>query len=264
MNTVQKRVGNFTSSEIGALMSNGRKSGEMGEPAYTYIDECNMERRLGRSITDEVDARPLTWGKFMEPYVFDLMGTDYEHVGTETLLHPEFSCWAGSPDLKKWVSKTQIKVGDIKAPKTLKSFCRLSDCLRATDVREALLKVKSGSKKIGEIYYWQLVSNAILIEKTNPGVTVENAELVVFMPFKSQLDEIRSRAFNLDNPDEQKKVLWIYGSSDEELPHLIDGGYYNNISVLSFAIPQADKEALEERVSMASNELQEFHKIKAA
>lgn len=252
INTNKGRVGNFTSSEIGVLMSNGKAKGTMGEPAYTYIDECNMERRLLRSITDEVDARPLTWGKFLEKRVFNLLGIIYKECSQESIKHPDFSCWWGSPDGEKFdEGKTVI---DIKCPKTLKSFCNLVDCMRDENIVEALRKVKSGSKKIGDIYFWQLVSNAIL-------TGAKYAELIVYMPYKNELDEIRAAAFNYDGA-EQKSFLWIYGSSDEELPHLIEEGYYKNINTIRFEVLQEWKDELEERVSLASNELDEYFEKK--
>ncbi len=65
------RVGNFTSSEIVALVSKGKEKGSFGKPALTYIEECNMERRLLRSVTDDVSARPLSWGLLVENIAFE-------------------------------------------------------------------------------------------------------------------------------------------------------------------------------------------------
>src|SRR3990172_2945044 len=101
INNSEKRIGNFTSSEISALMSKS-KDGGFGKPALTYIEECNMERRLGRSLTDEVSARPLTWGKLVEVKAFELLGLDYKISSQETDLHPEISYWAGSSDGNKF------------------------------------------------------------------------------------------------------------------------------------------------------------------
>lgn len=55
------RHGNFTSSEIVALTTKGKAKDSFGKPALTYIEEKNMERRLGRSITTESNAKPLVW-----------------------------------------------------------------------------------------------------------------------------------------------------------------------------------------------------------
>jgi len=54
------RNGNFTSSEIFRLMKPGKAKGSYSVDVQTYIDECNRERRLRRSIEVQTDARPLT------------------------------------------------------------------------------------------------------------------------------------------------------------------------------------------------------------
>src|SRR5437870_1925329 len=114
------RVGNFNSSSIVALTSIGSRKMEKeellahkaqypkskkknidcwpGAGALTYIAERNMERRLGRSLTQESNARPLVWGNLLERRAFKLLDTDYILVSQETIQHPLYSCWAGSPD----------------------------------------------------------------------------------------------------------------------------------------------------------------------
>ena len=42
-----QRTGRFTSGSIARLMSLGRDNISFGKPAFTYIAEKNMERRLG-------------------------------------------------------------------------------------------------------------------------------------------------------------------------------------------------------------------------
>ncbi len=74
------RVGNFTSSEIVALTKQGKKEGTWGVPALTYIEEKNMERRLQRCLTNEVDAHALTWGKFLEARVNDIIGKNIRYA----------------------------------------------------------------------------------------------------------------------------------------------------------------------------------------
>src|SRR5574338_579540 len=93
------RVGNFTSSEIYKLMSMGKrpmteeelaarpKTGPgskatlvedgLGEAALTYISDKKLERKLGRSLNEDVSARPLEWGKFIESRAFVTLGFDY-------------------------------------------------------------------------------------------------------------------------------------------------------------------------------------------
>lgn len=228
------RVGNFTSSEIAALTKLAKDGKSFGTPAMTYISECNMERRLGRSITDEVNAKPLVWGKLLEGLVFDLLGLEYILVSQETCVHNSIPYWSGSPDGVKDFDT----VIDIKCPLTLKSFCQLVDPLyQGLDGIHAMTAIRE-THKDGEKYYWQLVSNAIL--KNAP-----YAELIVYMPFYSELPAIRSAA------EGNKGAYWIWGASDDELPNLVEGGYYKNLNVIRFEVPQEDKDYLTERVMAA-------------
>jgi len=241
INTNKERVGNFTSSEIVALMSNGKAANSLGKPALTYIEECNMERRLMRSITDDINARPLTWGKLNEWTAFNKLGIEYSLTSQETDSHPEIKCWKGSKDgIKEDEGRTVI---DIKCPITLKSFCTMADCKTIDEVRE--------NHKDGDKYYWQLISNAI-INNCN------NAELIIYMPYKSELQDIRDLAAQAPE-DQLFKYYWIVNSHDEELPHLVDGGYYKNIYVIRFEVTESAKRELTNRVKVAQCMLQPFY-----
>jgi hypothetical protein len=247
------RNGNFTSSEIVALTTNGKTKGTLGDPYYTYIQECNMERELSRAIETEVDARATSWGTLVEPLPFRMLPLDYKLCSQETLSHPTISCWKGSPDMQKFDDGGTAC--DIKCPHTLKSFCQLVrpmyQGLTGTELMNAIrfgYTDKAGvfhkKHQQGEKFYWQIVSNAILLK-------AKYGELIVFAPYQSQLELIRSMAEG--NP----KYYWIWSSSDEELPFLIEGGFYKNLNILRFEIPLQDKLFLHDRVEMASKLLVE-------
>lgn len=241
------RVGNFTSSEIAALMSNDRTGKKPGAPYINYINECNIERRLCRSISEEVTARALSWGKTVERYVFNILGTEYSLVSNETLPHPTIDCWYGSPDNIKYVANIAETVCDIKCPLTLKSFCQLVDAWSSDGIEGIRNEHKDGEK-----FYWQLVSNACI-------TGCEFAELIVFAPYRNELDDIRSMVNNPSMPDiETHNAKWIAFALDDELPWLIKGGHYNNINIMRFKVPESDKQALTDRVIMAKNELVEY------
>lgn len=227
------RIGNFTSSEIHKLMSNGKAAGSLGKPALTYIQEKNYERKLGLSLGTESNAKPLTWGKFNEVRVFNMLGEEYELVSQETKQHPTIKCWAGSADCIKH-GKVRI-LPDIKCCYTRKSFCELLECTDAESLKDYAPE-----------YYWQLVSNAILND-------CDAGELIVYMPYKSELNEIREATGGIDTL--QKNLAWINFAEDEELPHLLDGGYYKNLNVISIQISNEDKEFLTNRVIAASEML---------
>jgi hypothetical protein len=242
----KNRIGNFTSSEIVALMSNGREKGSLGAPAKTYIKEKNRERRLGRSISPETDARPTSWGKHLERRAFDILGLDYSLTSDKTFAHPTVECWVGSPDGFHH-RNGQFGVIDFKAPFTLKSFCQLVDSFN-----EGGIDALRAEHKDGEKYYFQIVSNACI-------TGAKWGELIVYMPYESELDTIRQASEG--NPD----LYWLWSAPNEKLPYLVDGGYYKNINVLQFDIPASDKLALHERVVQAKSQLIEIPSlIKAA
>jgi hypothetical protein len=251
------RVGRFTSSSIAALVGVGKrpmteaelaarpKSGAgskatliedasvLTQAALTYIAEKNMERRLGRSLNVESNAHGLTWGKFVERRAFDLLGMEYKLCSADTIAHEEFAeIWSGSPDLVKFDEGGTVV--DIKCPITLKSFCQFADCKTMDEVRE--------EHPDGEDYYWQLVSNAILTKS-------QYAELIVYCPYLSELKEIRDMASNYDG--DQNKVAWINWAADADLPYLPDNGYYKNLNVIRFEVPEEDKALLTEKVIAA-------------
>lgn len=229
------RIGNFTSSEIYKLMSNGKAKDSLGKPALTYIQEKNYERWLGCSLGIETNAKPLTWGKHLESRVFDLLGIEYTIHSHDTIKHKDIDCWSGSADC---IKVTDVRtVIDIKCPFTRKAFCEMNDLRTPMDLMEYAPE-----------YYWQLVSNSIINDCTH-------AELVVYMPYLSELEEIRESTGGIDTID--KSLAWINFSENEELPHIPDGGHYGNIFILNFEVSQADKEALTNRVEFASKSLVE-------
>jgi hypothetical protein len=228
------RVGRFTSSRIGDLMTYAKNGVDFGKPALTYIAEKNMERKLGRSLNIETNSKPTSWGLLLEKRVLeDLLGIDYRPCSKETIEHPDYDFWAGSPDAEKFdEGKTVV---DIKCPFTLKSFCQFADCESIQDI--------FNNHPDGETYYWQLVSNAILIG-------AKYAELIIYCPYQSELATIRDMANYYDG--DQNKVAWMNWTDDRDMPYLIDGGNYKNVNIFRFEVPEQSKEELTERVIRAS------------
>lgn len=223
------RVGNFTSSRIYFLMTNGKNKGELGKPALTYIEDKNYELKLGRNLQKERSARPTSWGKLVEPRVHFILDTSYILQSDVRYTHSELSRWTGAPDML-----TETKVCDIKAPFSLKVYCRKADIMMANDV-EAL-------KKEFPDNYWQLVSNGILTDR-------KVAELIIYCPYVRELIDIKESLNDYDgNPND---VAWINWAEDGELPYLIEGKYYKNLYKMEFEIPEEDKQALYDRVKLA-------------
>jgi len=261
------RVGNFTSSEIYMLCSCGEREMTAEELAarpkkgkgsrttliadrsipgasyHTYIDECNLERELQRPLVNESSAKPLSWGKIAEKKAFQELGLDYQLVSSDTIVHPEFDCWSGSPDVNKFDEGNTVC--DIKSPLSPKSFTTLVKPLYKLGLSGLMaMEWIRANHDDGEKFYWQLVSNALL---TNS----KYAELIVYCPYKSELEGIRELVSQIDNPLDQRPFYWIYVATDEELPWLPDGGFYKNLSTIRFAVPESDKKFLTERVTMA-------------
>lgn len=254
------RAGNFTSSEIFNLMAMGKRPMTDAELAarpkkgkgssttqvddtskfsvggLTYIAEKNMERRLGRSLNTDTNSRPTDWGTLLEKRVLeDILGMDYKPISSETIPHPDINFWAGSPDARKFDEGGTVV--DVKCPYTLKSFCTLADCKTIDEIREV--------HEAGEKWYWQLVSNAVLIN-------AKYAELIVYCPYKNEIQHLRELTQTLDT-DEQSKYSWIYWATSDEIPYLPDGGYYKNLVKFRFEIPETDKQLLIGRVLQAGN-----------
>ena len=245
------RIGNPTSSEIVALTTLDRSGKNPGKPFFTYVEEKNMERRLGRSLDSESNARPLVWGKLLEGRVFDLLGTEYSLNSDETLSHPEIDYWKGSPDGFKYARKKTVY--DIKAPLTLKSFCQLVQPLYdGLTGMEAMNAIRNGyvddnrlshaPHKDGEKYFKQLISNACITDS-------DFAELIVYAPYESEIPEIKLLADGVDN------CMWIQFAGENDLPFLKDDGYYKNLNIIRFEVPQKDKDFLTERVRLAGTML---------
>ena len=222
------RYGNFTSSNIWRLMTTGKDKSQFGKPALTYIQETKWERRLGRPINITKDSNATLWGKLLEPMVNDLLPIEYRLVSKTRFQHPEIENWSGMPDLI-----TPDLVGDIKCPEP-KAFMALLEIFEAKDV--AKLKDESPD------YYWQLVSNGVLVNR-------DKAELIIFMPKEIRLPEIRTLC---ENSEDVEKMKRIYYASPESLALLPDECDISELNKFAFDIPVEDKEALKMKVIEAN------------
>jgi hypothetical protein len=269
------RNGNITSSEIVALLSAGTREmtedelashkiafpkskkrtieDGFGKAAITYINQCNMERRLKRSLDNDMDSKPTNWGKFLEPLLFKLLDGEYTYNSNDTLTHPEYDYWKGTPDgFKITENKTLI---DAKCPFTLESFCKLINPLYdGLEGFDAMTAIRDGytdknglfhpAHTDGEKFYWQIVSNACIEDCTH-------GELIVYCPFESELQVIKSMAVQSGEPS----AYFIANATEKSLPYIPDNGFYNNINIISFEIPLEDKKKLTQLVENAGKYL---------
>lgn len=211
------RIGNISSSNIHKLM--GAK-----KPKETYLTELGYERRLKRSLSNEVSSKPTSWGHLLEGIVFNQLGLEYSLVSDETIKHAEIDYWCGSPD-----GYTKDSVIDIKCPFTLKSFVELVD-----------IKDIETFKYERPEYYWQLVSNSILLDK-------QFAELIVYCPYFEDLGLVKHQAQNV-NADDLYKYYWLASATDEEIPFILKDSEFIDINIFKFEVPTEDKQLLTETI----------------
>lgn len=237
--TITSRAANFTSSAIWKLMTNDRKETGIGSPGLTYIKEKKMEAKLGRQLQKETSSRSISWGTFVQHRVTNtLLDTSCKPTKDERREHRIVSNWTGAEDYIRHGAGLGEKIaGEVKCFE-LKKFCQTHD---AATIGAEALKVECPE------IWWQLVSNAILNG-------TEKAELCLYVPYKKELSAIKDEA---DQPDVDQEHQWLKYAKDDELPYLIEGLHYPNISLFSFDIPQQDITALTNRVIMATKMLSE-------
>lgn len=233
------RIGRFTSSNIWKLMTNNTKGDDFGKPALTYISEKRLELKMGRSLSIEKYSRSTLWGHFLEQRVHDLLPNGYELLQGKTFVHPTIKEWSGSPDNKNEIHNV---CADTKCYEP-KAFAEYVDNLTEAVGKSTLEGQTDFFKEEHPEEYWQLVSNAIILG-------MKRIQPIVYMPYESELPEIREEAENYDNFD-QYRYKFISDSSKSELPYLPDNGYYKNLNLFTFNLAEKDVELLTNRVLKA-------------
>lgn len=232
----KNRIGNFTSSEIYKLMTEGKTKGTFGKPALTYIQEKIYERKLKRSLDVEASSKPMLWGKFLESRVHDMLPLGWEHKFDETIVHPKYNFWSGSIDN---VNRQEDSVGDTKCLQP-KKFCEVVDCLtKCQELNDISLFRDEHPDK-----YWQLTSNACILG-------LNYIVPIIYMPYESELEEIRNSVENADL-EEPWKYRFITESLKCELAYLPDDSEYKNLNIFRFPLDKLDANLLTQRVLEAS------------
>ena len=236
---ITSRAGNFTSSSIHKLMKSDKSGLKFGAPALTYIDIKKREVKLGRQMEQQKSFRSSAWGTMMQYRVLNFLitSTEYKPVSDKRFEHPVLPL-SGSPDFI-----CEDRIGDVKCFE-LDNFTFTHDM--------ASLGYESLKKECPDIF-WQLVSNAILCEKTK-------AELILYVPYKNEIPLIRDEDewSNFLTPEqfEDKNFKWWINSlsfmDDDELPYLLPMHHYPNLSTFQFDIPESDRLALTNRIIMAN------------
>lgn len=261
------RIGNFTSSEIYNLVKMGKRpmtDAEIEEQKLTnpksrartiecmtvfqaggesYINKKANETRMGKSFDVGAYSQSLAWGEIMEMFVFSELGLEYKPVSKGTVLHPTINGWSGTCDAEKFKNGDKFAVAEIKCywPE---NFANYVNVLMEKDVD--LLREKFPKE------YWQIVSNSCILG-------LDYGEAICFMPYESQMNEIRESIETLDSPH-QWRYRFVVESDNWQLPVLPDKGYYKSMNKFEFEIPKSDKEYINERVKEAVKQKNELLK----
>lgn len=232
------RHGTFSSSQVHKLIKKGRST-PFSAAGDTYIKQVSYERRLGRAIGTETQTRPTSWGNVCEDYVYDkYFGLEYEFTNKTRFVHKDYPFFSGAPDL---IQRKLSVVGDIKCPQ-LEKFC------------DRIMAHKQGIEVFKEAHpedYWQLVSNAVLLDSN--GIKTDYGLSVIFCPYQEEVADLVAFITDHLDPDLQRQASWMSWATADEMPYLIKGRQFDNINKFVFEIPQEDKELLLNRVIEANN-----------
>ena len=200
----------------------------------TYIKQIGQEKRLGKPLKKETNAKQTSWGTFTEKRAFDLIpDLSYLLVSKTRYSHQTIDNWTGMPDLIKTLTG-----GDIKCPYDLETFCDKIDALADIEVFKELFPED----------YWQNISNACLLESN--GIEIKKIVSVIYVPYTSELEDIREMANNFDG--DQNPIAWINWAEDDQLPSIMEGRQDKNLNIFEFDVNREDMEYLESRVIEAN------------
>ena len=212
---LKQRLGKFTGSAIGDLMTKGKKKDDIfGQKAMTYIYDVAAERNLLQAYIDDdylweiyqnqvsVSNKYLTWGHDNEPLAVEMYesmtGRVCEEVGS--ISHPHIPNFAASPD-RLTTDNGKPLVVEIKSPMP-KTFM-----LYKAEVKDnaSLLATKPE-------YYWQIQAELFV-------TGCKEADFVCFCPFlKNPLHIVRITA----DEDAQKEIEYRINEAEKIILNLIN------------------------------------------
>lgn len=231
-----------------------------GAPFHSYVEDCRIERFFLDEIDSTADVFSFAWGKLCELIVHEKLPRDYSFQSDVTIPHSEIDGWVGTPDGFKdiyvWKDFDGVQVGikavtvtDIKCPSSKRGFYNLIRDLYTFDGftvtkkenvnGDEIIQLIRNRSKEGEKYYWQLVSNACIVD-------AEYAELIVYMPYYEDLDVIQAYNTELDEP-----FYIVNRKLNSELPYIMKETGIDDLNIIRFKVPQEDKDFLTGRVKLA-------------
>lgn len=226
------RIGIFTASQMWKLFTVATDRKSWGKPALTYIKQKKREKRLGIEMDIENTSHATSWGRAMEGYLYDThIEAEYVIRSNITTIH-ESGLFGGTED---FLGLNEI--AEVKCPATRNAFCDLVDIIEEASV--------SNFKNTHNEYYWQCVTNSVV-------KNVDYAELIVFMPFESEMPAIIEYIDLIDDFQLQKDIQWVLHEDIKRIPHIPDGCKYKNVNRFKFLVPAEDKAMVIEKTKLAS------------
>lgn len=227
----KERIGNFTSSNIYKLCAS-LASGKPSSAYFTYIEEKILERRMKRSLEMGAYGQSMAWGKFLEKRVNDNLPFGYQMLHKTTKLHPKFDYVSGSVDFLV----PGVKIAELKCFEP-KNFASYVSVLLTGDTE--LIK-KEHPKE-----YWQMLNNS-QIHKT------PKMEAIVYMPYESEMDEIRELAENPEYLSDIGMMPWeVRFVVEKPISHLAvlpNDSAFKNLNIFEFDVPIDDVIFLNKRI----------------
>lgn len=244
------RTNNFTSSQVHKLVKKGGYQGFL-KSGETYIKEKSLEYFLGKSIDKDFYSQDASWGVLMEYFVYEkLKDIDPNYIHTHNRRKHETLDWSGVPDFEI----PDALVSETKSYQ-LKKFSEYSLCLMQKNIE--LLKSDFPAE------YWQIVSNSVINH-------TEWGEAISYAPTIDDLKEIAYRIEETNFLEQNKLIPWKYRFIVEkvdlelfdELACIPNDSKIPSLTRFDFKVPQADKDLLIERVTLAQKVKDKLNGIK--
>lgn len=231
------RAGRFTSSQVYRLM---------GSPAVrkTYINEVRTEIKLGKSLNKEFWSKATSWGSLMEVLAFNAMSMDWSLCSKETVVHKTLGkYYSGTPDVKKIDTLGEIKGYEYK------NFCNMTDVILSKNLVD--LKALNKGKE-----YWQTVSNAVLMD-------MKKGAVISYMPFERDFEIVKLFIEKLDVSIDSQRELhedcgWVVFKQEKDVCLLPNDGYYKDLNIFEFDIPQEDLDRVTSVIEYNSTYLEDL------
>lgn len=227
----KERIGNFTSSNIFKLCAS-LSSGKPSPSYFTYIEEKIFERKMKRSLEIGSYGQSMAWGKFLEKRVNDNLPFGYQMLHKTTKLHPKFDYVSGSVDFLV----PGVKVAELKCFEP-KNFASYVSALMTGDTEHI--------KKEHPKEYWQMLNNS-QIHKT------PKMEAIVYMPYESEMEEIRELAENPEYLSDIGMMPWeVRFIAEKPISHLAvlpNDSAFKNLNIFEFDVPVDDIVFLNKRI----------------